>query len=211
MGISQKLLSLALSKKCVLLDLDNTVYKYDPCHQQAMDAVFSEYRKICEPVSRTVFDREYKKAQKQVKGLTKKQAASHSRLLYFQALLENRFNCTCYEETLRLEKLYWQTFMKSMRLEKWVLPFLTELKKQRIPVVIVTDLTAEIQMKKIKKLGLIKWTHALVSSEEAGVEKPDKRIFMLALKKVNCNPRQALLVGDGEHRDTCPGITTFRV
>lgn len=211
MGISQKLLSLALSKKAVLMDLDNTVYKYDPCHKKAMHTIFIEYRKICEPVSQTIFDREYKKAQKQVKGLTQKQAASHSRLLYFQAMLENRFGCTCYEETLRLEKLYWQTFMKTMRLEKWVLPFLKELKKQLIPVVIVTDLTTEIQMRKIKKLGLAKWTHALVSSEEAGIEKPDKKIFKLALKKVDCAPGNALLIGDSKQRDQCSGIITFHV
>lgn len=211
MAIARKLLSLALCKKAVLIDFDNTLYRYDPCHAKAFRALHSEYRKICEPLSLKQFETEYTRAQKQVKSRTRTQAASHSRLLYLQVLIENRFGCTCPAETLRLEKVYWDTFLKSMCVEKWVLPFLKELRKNKIKSAIVTDLTAAIQMRKLEKLGLSKWVDFLISSEEAGVEKPDKKIFEYAFKKLSCKPAEALLVGDNPARDRCAGVTTYRV
>lgn len=202
---------MALCKKGVLMDFDNTVYKYDPCHEKAFRALHAEYRKICEPLSLPQFKKEYEKAREQVKSRTRHQAASHSRLLYLQVLIENRFGCTCPKETVKLEEVYWNTFLKNMRLEKWVLPFMKELRKHEIPVVIITDLTAAIQLRKIEKLALSKWITFLVSSEEAGIEKPAPAIFDYALKKIGCKAADVLLIGDSKTRDRHPAILTYRV
>lgn len=211
MDITRKLLSLALNKKGILLDIDNTVYRYDPCHKKAQQAAYELYKELCEPISKANFERACDTARKQIKTRTKNQAASHSRLLYFQRMLENRFGCTCYKESLKLERIYWQTFLKVIKLEPWVMPFLKEIRRGKLKVAFVTDLTAEIQMRKLDKLGLSAWTDFLVSSEEAGIEKPDPKIFQLALKKINCSPKEVLLIGDNKKRDVFKGMTTFYV
>lgn len=41
----------------------------------------------------------------------------------------------------------------------------------------------------------------LVISEEVGISKPDKRIFELALNKLNVKPEEALFVGDDLEKD----------
>ena len=53
----------------------------------------------------------------------------------------------------------------------------------------------------------------LVTSEEAGRDKPDSPIFELALKKAGCTPAEALMVGDnfthdiiGAHRVGIDGL-----
>lgn len=188
-------------KKAVLLDLDNTLYAYEPCHQSAIRAVFDLYHEKVEKISRKEFDEQYNQAKKYVKSRTQNQAASHSRLLYFKEMLENRYKRSFLQAAKTLEKTYWDAFFESMQLESWVMPFLKYLANQEIAPIIVTDLTLDIQIKKIKKLKLDKWIRFMVTSEEAGVEKPDPRIFKLALAKIGCKPSQALGIGDDPKKD----------
>lgn len=61
-----------------------------------------------------------------------------------------------------------------------------QLKEQGVYVGICTNMTAEIQYQKIEKLGITRWIDGVVTSEEAGVEKPDYRIFLCAEKAECC-------------------------
>jgi putative hydrolase of the HAD superfamily len=44
--------------------------------------------------------------------------------------------------------------------------------------------------------GVGQFFDLVIDSHEVGVEKPDPRIFDLALRRLNCQPRHALYVGD---------------
>ena len=72
---------------------------------------------------------------------------------------------------------------------------------------------AGIQMRKIRQLGLAERVDFLVTSEEAGRDKPDAAIFRLALYKAGCAASEALMVGDnfahdisGAHRVGITGL-----
>lgn len=41
----------------------------------------------------------------------------------------------------------------------------------------------------------------IVTSEEAGREKPKPSIFRLALKKAGCSPKETVMVGDSVEKD----------
>ena len=43
----------------------------------------------------------------------------------------------------------------------------------------------------------------MVSSEEAGVEKPNPKIFHDCLNKLHVRPNEALFIGDSFERDVC--------
>ena len=73
--------------KGVLLDLDNTVYLYEPCHEYALNAcVVKAFKELTIP--KTKFLELYNKARKTINHQLHGQAACHSRLLYFQYLFE---------------------------------------------------------------------------------------------------------------------------
>jgi putative hydrolase of the HAD superfamily len=73
-------------------------------------------------------------------------------------------------------------------------------------IAIVTDLTAQIQFQKLRHLKFQNRFQAIVTSEEAGIEKPDARIFNLALNKLGCDAADACVVGDNWKKDILGGV-----
>lgn len=68
---------------------------------------------------------------------------------------------------------------------------------------------------RLEQYGLRKYFEVIVASTEAGVKKPDPRIFTLALEKANCEPKKAAMIGDRLDNDIFPanvlGFTTVRI
>lgn len=190
--------------KAVLLDLDNTLYEYEPCHQYALKSCWQYFQKY-DSVSFAQFKKNYKLAKQEVKKYTAGQAASHSRFLYFQRFFENAFGKTDINLTMRFEKLYWQSFFKKIKLFDSVLDFFGKCRKNNIKVCLITDLTAKIQFEKIKRLKIGKYLNFVVSSEESGRDKPHQDIFRLALKKLKMRPKDVVLIGDDYEKDLAGG------
>ncbi len=69
--------------------------------------------------------------------------------------------------------------------------------------------------KRLIKYDLFKYISLLFSSTEVGLEKPDPKIFKLALKKANCNSVNSIMIGDRLDNDIAPankmGMKTIRV
>jgi|SRR3989344_4051270 len=199
----------------VLLDLDNTLYEYDPCHRSAFEACSKKFRALFPSVSANGFKKLYAKAQRAVKHRIPTQAASHSRLLYFQTLLEEFSGTTDVRLALTLETLYWKSFFSKMKLRSGAFTFLRVLRGAHVRVCIVTDLTAHIQFEKLRKLKLDRYVDFVVSSEETGIEKPYPAVFQLALKKLQLRPSGVMMVGDDHGRDVRGakklGIRTVRI
>lgn len=196
--------------KAVFLDLDNTLYPYAPCHRHALRKSHAAYRRIIGPIAWRVFLKRYESARGIIHRRLKGQAASHSRLLYFQAMLESAGETKICRRALQLENIYWGSFLRWVKFYPWVRPFLAECKRRGKRVLIVTNLTSGIQMRKVRRFRLEAWIHALVTSEEAGAEKPHPKIFRLALKKAHCKPREIFSVGD-DPGDAAPFGEFFRV
>ncbi len=53
----------------------------------------------------------------------------------------------------------------------------------------------------LERLGLAPFFHAVLDSQEEGVEKPDPRIFQIALERCGAQPATTLHVGDFYHVD----------
>lgn len=61
---------------------------------------------------------------------------------------------------------------------------------------IVTNGASEFQQTKIDKLNFRKYMKIIVISGEAGIEKPDTRIFRIALSEIDSTNKTTLFVGD---------------
>lgn len=185
--------------KGILLDFDNCLYIYEPCHKAALARIKTEFEGMIGQVED--FFSLYKEAQSVVKSRIHGQAASHSRVLYFQSMFELLGKGSMIGQSLLLENIYWDVFMKSMTLVKGAREFLEDCNKKGVQVIIVSDLTTSIQFAKLMKLGLSSLVNLVVTSEEAGAEKPDRRIFDLALKKSGLTYDQVIMIGDSMEKD----------
>jgi putative hydrolase of the HAD superfamily len=53
----------------------------------------------------------------------------------------------------------------------------------------------------LEEAGLLRYLNFVIDSAEVGVEKPDPRIFEIALARCGANPRHTLYIGDLYHAD----------
>ncbi len=182
--------------KAILLDIDNTLYDYEVAHSAAKRSVISfcwdEFK-----IPDEVIVSAYAKSRDRVHTDLVETAASHNRLLYFQKMCE-LLNLNPLKHALKIYNIYWNKFLEKMK------PFdgVDELfQKYNNKVCLVTDLTAHIQFRKIEKLKLSNFCNTMVTSEEAGKEKPHPYIFLLALQKLNLNTNDVCMIGDNFRKD----------
>lgn len=186
--------------KAIIFDTDNTLYPYDNAHKRATDAA---ERKACQllGVSKEEFKKVFRTAREEVKSQLGETASSHSRLLYFQRSIEMLGMKTQLLITLDVEQTYWRTFLNEAKLFNGVRPFILDLKSAGIRTAIITDLTAQIQFRKIIYFGLDDYFDFVVTSEESGADKPSKKPFEMALKKLGVAPTDTWMIGDNPIAD----------
>lgn len=185
--------------KAILLDLDNTIYEYEPNHQLALGKVieyFSENFGFSTKQTQDFFD----KSRKSISSLIPNTASSHNRLLYFQTMCEMaKIQSSLHAMTLY--NLYWDNFLNNMSLSRYVEDFLIFCQGKKIKIALVTDLTAHIQYRKIAKLGIDKYIDFVITSEETGIDKPDKSMFLRALEKLDLMASDVCMIGDNYEKD----------
>lgn len=185
--------------KAIIFDLDNTLYNYDELNEKAIDYAG---KWLCRETG--ILYNQFEEAFMQGRILTKKDtgncASQHNRIIYFQKMSEKLgFNPIRY--SLELYEKYWGYMLNNMQLEKNASRLLKRLRNSDVKIAICTDLTTHIQHRKLKKLGIADYVDVFVSSEEAGVEKPDIKIFNMVLDKLKIHPYEALYVGDSYDKD----------
>jgi putative hydrolase of the HAD superfamily len=184
----------------VLFDTDNTLYPYDPAHIAAQEAV---KRKVMSTfsISAADFDSAFSEARTQIKTRLGQTASSHSRLLYLQRMLEIMGLGSQVLLALDFEQTYWRTFLANADLFDDVKELLDDLRLLGIPTAIVTDLTAQIQFRKVVYFGLDHYFNFIVTSEEAGFDKPHAAPFQIALKKMQPKGDCIWMIGDNPVND----------
>jgi len=186
----------------VVFDLDNTVYDYDLCNREAMKCL-SEHACGKYSLSRAVFEEIFRAAKNKVKVRLGNTSASHNRILYMQAFLELLGEPPA-KDAVGLYNVYWDRMLETMEPFPYVIPLMETLKRNDIGIAVLTDLTAHIQHRKIGRLGIAEYVDVLVTSEEAGQEKPSGRAFKLLVEKTDLPPGELLMVGDSREKD-CRG------
>lgn len=185
--------------KYIFLDIDDTLYEYRPCHEAGLKALcgfVSETFSVSPETAELYYQESRKETGRRLHG----QGASHSRLLYSQGICE-RLNVSPAEYALQIEKKYWDAFLNTMKLRPFVNEFLDTALQKGCRIAVITDLTAGIQFEKIKKFGIQNKIHFIITSEEAGAEKPDPRIYQLALEKLKAEKSLSIMIGDSMEKD----------
>jgi putative hydrolase of the HAD superfamily len=181
--------------RCVLFDLDNTLYEYSPCNQAGMVAA-KAFANQTFNLAGDEFDEHFAHARKEVKERLGTIGASHSRLLYFQRLLERAGFAGEFGAVLQMERAFWLAYLDTAELFPDVREFLDDLRIAGIPRLIVTDLPAEIQFRKLLSLELDELIDGIVTSEESGQDKPSPVGFRMAIDKIPTGEGPIWMIGD---------------
>lgn len=185
--------------KAVILDLDDTLYAFEPLHEEAMERV-CDY--ACKELGITAqqFEDAYAFGKNETKRMLGDVASSHNRVLYCQKALEY-LGVSVVPMSLRMYDIYWGTILERMCLRDGAKEFLGRMHEQGVKVLICTDLTVHIQHRKIETLGIENDIDYLVTSEEAGREKPSLEIFTFCLEKLGLSAEEVCCIGDSPVRD----------
>ncbi len=190
--------------RAVIFDLDDTLYDYGQNNGIAMERLCTF---ACGKfgITRAEFDCAFAWAKEQTKALLGNTGASHNRMLYCQKFLE-RLGRNPVDGALEMYDCYWGTMLSGMRLRDGTLALLRRLRADGIKIAMCTDLTAHIQHRKIRALGLVPYIDVLVTSEEAGAEKPSEKMYSLLFEKMwnmlpDLKKTECLFVGDSREKD----------
>lgn len=185
--------------KAVIFDLDDTLYDYDLLNN---GAIRNTGMWLCERVniSYDEFEQAFDKGRHATKELMKNCASQHNRIIYFQKTSEF-LGLNPVKYSIELYEKYWGYMLDHMKLVPHAEALIKKLNKENIKVAICTDLTTHIQHRKLRKLNIADYIDAFVSSEEAGVEKPDKKIFHMTLSKLCVPASDAIHIGDSYNKD----------
>lgn len=93
-------------------------------------------------------------------------------------------------------------------------PTLTELKRRGYKLGVIANQNYGTEQR-LKNWNLYQFFEVIVASAELGMAKPDSAIFEWALKKADCSPQNAVMVGDRMDNDVAPanrlGIHSVRL
>jgi len=189
----------------ILFDTDNTLYDYGPANDLAEKAVEGKVQNLL-GINPDTFRATYEQSKRQIKSQLGHTASSHSRLLYFQRVLELLGFKAQLLTALDLEQTFWRTFLANAPLFPGVMNLLDFLRYNNIRIAIVTDLTSHIQLRKLTYFNLEETFDAVVTSEEVGADKPDPRNFNLVLEKLGLTSDHVIwMVGDNPATDIAGG------
>lgn len=187
--------NLEIRPAAVLFDLDNTLYPYRPAHEAGMRSIADKAATKL-GIEPNHFNSVFSRARNDIKNQLGNTASSHSRLLYFQRTLEYLGLRSQVVLSLELEQTYWRNFLSAIKLREGVTEFLDLLARFSIPKVIITDLTSQVQFRKLVFLNLDQRFEYVVTSEESGADKPDAVGFKVARKKLSKELESIWMIGD---------------
>lgn len=182
------------------MDLDDTLYSFHEIQPIAIECMAEKASELLR-IEKESFIKFYQTGRQIVKDNMKgNQASQHNRLLYCQKALEE-MGINPLIIAPELSDIFWKTIFQEMKIRKGVSDFLQYVRSKGVKTAICTDMTADIQFRKIKQLELCSYIDALVTSEETGAEKPDASMFTTCLHKMNLTASQCIYIGDSLDKD----------
>ena len=182
----------------ILFDIDDTLYSSAECHKNALIEVLTEISKNHNIKIRQAKDL-YISSKKSVKLCLGNTASSHSRLIYFQRMLEMLNITNVPALSVMYEDHYWSKYISLIKKNQKLIELFKLIKDNSIKIGIITDLTASIQFRKLIHLGISPFINAIVTSEESGQDKPNCTCFSLMDEKINPSRKHFIYWMIGDH------------
>lgn len=187
--------------RTVLFDLDETLFDHTHAARSGLSALRDRHDTFgrmsleeLEAESQRLLDEVHPRV---LQGLI---TIDEARAERFQRLCDFCGARVTADEVDQLTDLYRSTYSESRRPVPGSAELLEAL-HQRVRIGIVSNNLTEEQREKLQVTGIDRLIDFLVTSEDAGVEKPDPGIFLEALRHAACSAEEAVMVGDSWRSD----------
>lgn len=181
--------------KTVIFDLDDTLYTDWRTCDDAGTAAVAEYAQEELGLPAEAATRAFRAGRRRAQEQLGPVGAAHDRTLFAQFGLEELgINPIAHCEAMH--DAYWNRLLDTMVLEPALPALLKDLRAAGVCIAVCTNMMAGVQMRKLIRLGLADSIDYMVTSEEAGMDKPNPAIVTYTLRKAGCAPAEAVFVGD---------------
>lgn len=185
--------------KHIFFDLDHTLWDFETNSDIAFEAIFKKYQ-----VNANIdkFLNYYRGINENYWKLYREERITKEELRVGR--LRDAFKKIKYEADMdlidNLSVDYIEYLPKNNQLFEGTFEILEHL-KPNYNLHIITNGFNEVQFKKIENSGMTHFFDKIITSEEAGVKKPNPIIFEFALKKTNAISTESIMIGDNWEAD----------
>lgn len=188
--------------KHIFFDLDRTLWDFDASSNEAFHDIYETFELKNKGVSSV--------------NLFKQYYTHHNEILWNQyregtlskeVLRGLRFRLTLNEFNIDNEELAQQIGIHYVKISPLLVHLfpnafqILDYLHQKYQLHIITNGFSEVQYTKLKVSGLGKYFKKIITSEEAGVKKPDPKIFEFAFNNAETNANESLMIGDDPEVD----------
>ena len=187
------------SVKSVIFDIDNTLYDFAYYNGLALDRL-REYAYENFAWTAETFNEKHLAVQHEIYSQLGYNGSCRDRMLRYKKMLE-RSALPLFPHAVKMFELYWSTMLENLQPYDEVFDVLATLNEHKIKIGIGSDMTTYIQFKKLEKMNILRFIDFIVTSEEAGEEKPSPKLFKICLDKAGCSKSECLFIGDDLRKD----------
>ena len=179
--------------KAIFFDIDDTLYNStELAHRARMNAIIAM-------IDAGLSEKEQNKAYAKLVKIVKKYGSNYPH--HFDRLLED--TDTKYNPAIIAAGVaaYHDTKLSYIRLFPETIPTLLKLRDSGYALGIISEGLAVKQWEKLIRLGLTHFFKKVIISEGVGADKSTKRLYEIAIRSMDCEPSEALMVGDKQDKD----------
>lgn len=190
--------------KAVFFDLYNTLVSYDPPREETEARILNDLGVEVTPQSllRPIMaadDFIYQEHARYPIGKRSKEETVELYTEYHGIVLKEAGIEASWELVTGILKNWLKANYKMVLFDD-VVPTLTQLKERGLILGLISNVDRDITPL-YQGLGLADWLGVVVTSQEAGFNKPDPQIFRVALRRAKLKPVEAIYVGDQHQID----------
>jgi len=184
------------SLQLVLFDLDDTLFDHQHSRRCALLALQKVYPRLAQvSIADLVAEHERQLRASYDAVLDGAVSLEANRLERFRRLFINYGSAMTPLEVEQAQRTFRRAYVAHRQAVPGVIPLLTYL-KSRVKIGVVTNGLKAVQWEKLRACNLEDSVNFLLTSEEAGMKKPDRRIFVRALDIADAQPQVAVYIGD---------------
>ncbi len=198
-----KKLPLKHSLKSIFFDFDNTLADWDSTDKK-INPIIAKYASKKYGVDKTAFLKCLLLVHHGIQ--TKVSGEKYDRFTWFSLIFKMLGKKIAKAQLTYLHKKYWNLVYKNLKPFSNAHKVLQQLKKKYV-LVLITDSdgkTDATKYGKLKSTNVQRYFDLIVTSNKVNANKPSKKLFNYALKKLKLSPRECIMIGDKPFTDLAP-------
>lgn len=186
----------------IFFDLDRTLWDFNRNSEITLELLFRDYNLQKSFGNFLFFKSRFDYHNAKLWNAYYQNRISKEKLIYHRFYLSLK---EAGNDDLELAKIIAQDFLDISPLQTVVFPNTHEtlkcLKKKEYQLHIITNGFNEVQYKKLENSNLIDFFTQIITSEDAGANKPSEQIFKYAIEKCQTDYQNCIMIGDDLNTD----------